>query len=1073
MSSRNDAPTEAVRVEDDQADSSSQHFGRYRVVRTLGTGGMGEVYLAEDAATGQQVALKLLQHRVSKQSRMRRRFEREANLIQELRHDHIVPLMESGVEEGTQYLVMRYIDGPTLADRILKANGDHDSGEFSVDAGHGGGSHDAKEDDVAIAADSFELIARSIADIADALQVAHDERVIHRDIKPSNLIFDRDGKIWLTDFGLALIEDQNTALTLTGDILGTPAYMSPEQTIGSQTDITRRSDIYSLGATLYEWATLQRPFQGNRDQILANVANGSLATPRNVRSDLPRPLEAVICKAMSRSPDARYSTAAEFAQDLRRFAEGKSVHAKMPGWPERLVRWSRRNPLVTLATLIGVISLVMTVLGMQAMHSEQLTRVNEKLAESNDELIETNLELESREAQLREQLYVSDMSLAFQAYNGHNLKATKELLDKHRPKPEERGSNRLAFEILDYLITPPPSKLLTQHNSPATEVALSRNGQIAISVSKDGEVHVVDLQSEKLTHRYKLSGRLDAIAISSDNKHFLTGLNGDVGFNSITLREIATGTETLGLLGHWHNIESAAFSSDGTLFATAGRYRDVQVHRFDGTAVKTVYGGSRNESLHFAGEGHTLAYLKEVVKQRLLHAVDLDTDQETRVPVEGETTHFSIVQPAGNPYRTVAFGEKYIKVADSTNERHFAQAIAFDAPIRCVAISADGEDVYAGTDDGVVYAWTLTNRTEFGNLPPPMIFQAAEGQVTSIQVVPTSDESVRIVTTAEDGQVRIWDLTDKLPVRPNPMGRTFVTAQVINLYSHHERPFDVFLKLEDNSVWHYDPRRDLNRMLPIKCELKEWGFQFGCDSDASKIAIANIEEVEVRDVASSELLARITPPYENEPISDVKFVEGKLCVLLTKQLLVYDTLDYSLIETHDLPSDNNSLLLNIPNSDALMIQASNMLCTYEDSIVSVFEKASTTAVRYVRVDFDALASRVAVVFDNRLVEVRSYPQNETVSVLRGYSKPIADSVFLDRGRTLATTGEEGLIRFWDLSSEREMGMLPTGQHLGNDLHLLGDTDLLMVTSKQSPAELLLTKQSRARLAEQRRAIGLD
>ncbi|KLU04643.1 serine/threonine protein kinase [Rhodopirellula islandica] len=1073
MNSPNDAPTEAARSEDDQAGTPTQHFGNYQIIRTLGSGGMGEVYLAEDITTGQNVALKLLQHQVSKQVRMRRRFEREANLIQELRHEHIVPLMDSGVERGMQYLVMRYIDGPTLADRILKATGEHESQEFSMDSTHECETADTECDRAGTATASFELIAESIADIADALQVAHNERVIHRDIKPSNLLFDREGKIWLTDFGLALIEDQNTALTLSGAILGTPAYMSPEQTFGSQTDITRRSDIYSLGATLYEWATLRRPFQGSRDQILANVANGSLVTPGSVRGDLPRPLEAIICKAMSRSPDSRYSTAEEFAEDLRRFAAGESVQAKMPGWSERSLRWGRRNPLVTLATLIGAISLVMTVLGMQAMHSEQLTRVNKKLAESNDELIETNLELESREAQLREQLYVSDMSLAFQAYNGHNLKATKELLDQHRPKPEEAGSSRFAFEILDYLVTPPPSKLLTQHHSPATEVAVSRDGQFAISVSKDGEVHVIDLQSEKLTHRYQLSGRLDAIAICPDNKHFLTGLNGDVGFNSITLREIATGTETLGLLGHWHNIESAAFSSDGTLFATAGRYRDVQVHRLDGTAVKTVHGGSRNESLQFAGDGHTLAYVKEVGKQRLLHAIDLDTDQETRIPIEGETLQFSIVQPAGDPYRTVAFGNKYIKVADSTNESHFAQAFALNAPVRCVAISADGEDMFAGTDDGLVYAWTLINRTESGDFQPPMIFQAAEGQISSIQVIPANDNSARIVTTGEDGQVRLWDLTDKLPVRPNPVGRTFVTAHIINSYSHHERPFDVFLRLDDNSVWHYDPRRDLNRMLPIKCDLEEWGFQFGCDSRASKIAIANSDEVEVRDVASSELLARIIPPYETESISDVKFVEGKLCVLLSKQLLVYDAVDYSLVETHDLPSDNNSLLLNVPGSDALMIKASNMLCTYENSIVSVFEASSTAAVRYVRVDFDATASRIAVVFDNRLVEVRSYPQNETIAVLRGYSKPIADTIFLDRGRTLATTGEEGLIRFWDLSSEREMGMLPTGRHLENDLHLLGDTDLLMVTSRQSPAELLLTKQSRARLAEQRRAIGLD
>ncbi|WP_430452131.1 serine/threonine-protein kinase [Rhodopirellula europaea] len=290
MSSRNDAPTEAARIEDDQADSPAQHFGRYRIIRTLGTGGMGEVYLAEDTTTGQEVALKLLQHQVSKQSRMRRRFEREANLIQELRHDHIVPLLDSGIEQRTQYLVMRYIDGATLADRILKANGEQDSGEFSIDAGPAATTLNTEENGIAIETDSFELVAKSIADVADALQVAHDERVIHRDIKPSNLIFDSEGKIWLTDFGLALVEDQNTALTMTGDILGTPAYMSPEQTLGSQTDVRvgptstawerrctngRRCNVPSKATAIRFWPTLPTEASRRRDRFAVTCQDRS------------------------------------------------------------------------------------------------------------------------------------------------------------------------------------------------------------------------------------------------------------------------------------------------------------------------------------------------------------------------------------------------------------------------------------------------------------------------------------------------------------------------------------------------------------------------------------------------------------------------------------------------------------------------------------------------------------------------------------------------------------------------------------------------------------------------------
>ncbi|MFG0264165.1 MAG: protein kinase [Rhodopirellula sp. JB055] len=1035
------------------------------MIGTLGSGGMGEVYLAMDTISGERVALKLLQHQAAKKPRLRRRFERESNLIQDLQHDHIVPLLDCGVEHGMQYLVMRYIDGRTLAERISQSTDPCETASCSIDSMEEDEEANGSDSRGEATSDSFEFIATSIANIADALQVAHDEGVIHRDIKPGNLIFDQDEKIWLADFGLAFTEDDRTALTMTGDLLGTPAYMSPEQTLGSQADITRRSDVYSLGATLYEWATLQRPFRGNREQILVDIANGSLAAPRSLRAELPPGLEAIICMAMSRSPESRYPTATAFADDLRRFAAGQPVRAKMPGWTERLGRWRRRNPLAALASLVGVITTVMAVLGMQAIHSEQLTRVNQQLAQSNDELIEANLELESREAELSEQLYVSDMSLAFQAYKGNNLRTTRQLLDKHRPESEKTSPRRFAYRCLDHLVTPPPSILLTQHDGPATEVAISNDGKIAISVSHDGEVHVIDLATKRRTHQYKLPARLDAIAISPDNQHFLTGLNGDVGFNGITVREIATGKETLELLGHWHNVESAAFSADGELFATAGRYRDVQVHDREGNVIKTFPGGSRNETLQFVGDGHQLAYVKEVDKQRVLSVIDLESGEERLGPMDGETIVFSAVQlPEADSFRNVVFGDRHLKISDSNSTSHFARAFAMDTPVRCVGMAANGEYLFHATDDGVVFAWTLLNRSGSGDLQPPMIFQAATGQVSSLRCLPDPADSSRIVTAGEDGSVRLWELEEKLPVRPRPRGRAFPEAHVTNIYSPDGKAFDVFVKLGDNTVWHYDPRRDLNQMRPIASELKERGQSLGTNSDASMLATACLAEVEVRDLQTSELLAKLVPPDENEGIRDVKFSGTKLCVLLSKQLLVYDEEDFSLVEVHDLPSDNNRYLFNVPNSDSLMLVAPNMLSVYSDAAVSIFESAPSSALRFFQVRFDPNGSQVAVIHDDHLVEIRSYPENEITAVLRGHVKSVYACVFLDHGQTLATCGEEGLIRFWDLASEREMGSLPTRGHFKSHLQYFEDADILLVSSASGPTELLMTKDSREQLA---------
>ncbi|MFG0264163.1 MAG: serine/threonine protein kinase [Rhodopirellula sp. JB055] len=210
----------------------AKHFGNYQVVRTLGTGGMGEVYLARHTETGRMVALKVLRNHIADHPRFRRRFQREAELIQALEHDHIVPLLETGEEAGVPFLAMQLVDGQTLADLILEQRG--------IEPGDRSGAD--WEDDTAVMSQalvatdesvmSFEFIANAIADIADALHLAHSFKIIHRDVKPSNLMLDRDGRLWLTDFGLAFLEDDQTALTMTGDLVGTPAYMSPEQTIG-------------------------------------------------------------------------------------------------------------------------------------------------------------------------------------------------------------------------------------------------------------------------------------------------------------------------------------------------------------------------------------------------------------------------------------------------------------------------------------------------------------------------------------------------------------------------------------------------------------------------------------------------------------------------------------------------------------------------------------------------------------------------------------------------------------------------------------------------------------------------
>ena len=199
----------------------------------------------------------------------------------------------------------------------------------------------------------FDQVATMIADVADALDHAHEQAVIHRDVKPSNLLLAPDGRLSINDFGLARMLEQ-PGMTMSGEFVGTPMYMSPEQIASGRTKLDHRTDIYSLGATLYELLTLVPPFSGNsRDEVLTQILHKDPRQPRKLKGRVPQDLETICMKAIERDPDRRYQTAGLFAQDLRSFADRRSISARRVGPIEKTVRLARRNPVVT--ALLAVI----------------------------------------------------------------------------------------------------------------------------------------------------------------------------------------------------------------------------------------------------------------------------------------------------------------------------------------------------------------------------------------------------------------------------------------------------------------------------------------------------------------------------------------------------------------------------------------------------------------------------------------------------------------------------------------------------------------------------------------------
>jgi serine/threonine protein kinase len=316
----------ALREQNGPSLSPGRRLGKFDLLEAVGAGSFGQVFRAWDTELQRPVAIKVLRAGRLARPEDVDRFLREARSAAQLTHPGIVSVFGTGEEEdGTVYLVEEFVQGTTLADRLRDS------------------SYDAR------------AAAELIAAVGEALGYAHSRGVVHRDVKPANILLDAEGRTHVMDFGLAKRDADDSTMTAEGEVLGTPAYMSPEQARGESHRVDARSDVYSLGVVLYELLTGERPFRGNRRMLLLQVLQDEPRPPRQLNDHIPRDLETICLKAMAKMPGRRYASAQEMSDDLARFSNGEPIRARPIGPAERLWRWCRRNPVP--ASLLVAVSL--------------------------------------------------------------------------------------------------------------------------------------------------------------------------------------------------------------------------------------------------------------------------------------------------------------------------------------------------------------------------------------------------------------------------------------------------------------------------------------------------------------------------------------------------------------------------------------------------------------------------------------------------------------------------------------------------------------------------------------------
>ncbi len=364
------ANTRSLEVKDANSETQCGILGDFRILNEIGRGGMGIVYKAEQISLGRMVALKVFPLAAVLDSKQLQRFKNEAQAAAALKHAHIVSVYAVGCERGIHYYAMELIDGQSLAEVVEqlkrerpKKDGRSTDGsmphETDLDERHATSSLSSEYS--ANRRRFFRTVARTVIQAAEAVDYAHQMGILHRDIKPSNLLLDHDGNVWITDFGLARAQPEG-GLTITGELIGTIRYMSPEQASGNPALVDRRSDVYSLGAVLYELITLSPVLRSSdRQALLRELDTSDPTLPSRLDSHVPRDLETIVLKALAKNPHERYLTAQEMADDLKRFVEQRPIVARRVGRFGKLCSWARRNPAIaTLTSLVFVLLIALS-----------------------------------------------------------------------------------------------------------------------------------------------------------------------------------------------------------------------------------------------------------------------------------------------------------------------------------------------------------------------------------------------------------------------------------------------------------------------------------------------------------------------------------------------------------------------------------------------------------------------------------------------------------------------------------------------------------------------------------------
>jgi WD40 repeat protein/serine/threonine protein kinase len=735
-----------------------ESIGEYSIIRELGRGGMGVVYEAVHQGLGRRVALKVLFDSAVQGRTARERFMREAKTAASLHHTNIVPVFDVGSADGHLYFAMQLIDGRSLEALSVESRAVSDGVKESGAAASPAAPDSVLSFNAQLSTINPSDIARLGQQAAEALAYAHARGVVHRDIKPSNLILDSSGTVWVADFGLAR-GPEDSGVTATGARVGTPRYMSPEQAMSQRDAMDARTDIYSLGVTLYELLTGQPLFSPSTpQQLLYQIIRAEPVRPRRLNSRIPRDLETIVLKAMAKRPADRYGSAQALANDLRRFLVHEPVRARRIGPAGRLIRWCRREPVVAAISLVSLTALA----AVAGIYQQNLTTQRDvavsATAQARHDLADALFE---RARAVRATQEIGRRWLALDL-----LKQSDDIL----PRAELRFEAVRTLELFDVRRT----DHLKELGGPVSAVAFdvqSRRVAVAVDDRAGASVSIWDRSTDSAVGQFAAPGAIHSLAFSPDGRR-LAGST----VRHVCLWDLDSGGLQL-LPGGRSGLSNVAFDSDGRrLFGFA---QGLCVWDVPGGKLEAKLVDAETEIGHVAvsGDGRYLAAAVATPDEsraeiRRWSLPDLKALEPLRVrdlrpdPLAEAMGVLALAASPTGPVVAASCGDSRIRLWDGQTGKPLAVLEGHRAPPVSLAFTADG-DMLVSTDRFEVKLWD-TRGGELASLIRP-----DSAEIGPLPALALSRDGT-IATTGDFCQ--LWELATPTFHRVLARGRDRVTA---------------------------------------------------------------------------------------------------------------------------------------------------------------------------------------------------------------------------------------------------------------------------------------------------------